>query len=292
MTLLPFSYSSNYGLPCFQTSPCEATDLLIFFPEVSILRQYRELGLLPPTSATDSNLRLIDYISFSSTLGILNVVDFLAYVIECIVILFNYYLISGRINLTKSATRSNAKFEVSLNRRQLLHCFRSAINISFYKNRWVKNDHKNLRRSIREILTVNTVYCGPLVKSLSANITTAIRPTCSPAKDGNEQGSAWIFVLSQNHSSRTPAQEEEGQQNKKRLLVIALITIPMIMILLRTMMYFLKRRVVKSIGIIDNIKRSVYRLLNVIPATVSFNINAPNLSTSWRGWFIYVYKEG
>ncbi|XP_062018990.1 uncharacterized protein LOC133735600 isoform X2 [Rosa rugosa] len=275
MTLLPFSYSSNYGLPCFQTSPCEATDLLIFFPEVSILRQYRELGLLPPTSATDSNLRLIDYISFSSTLGILNVVDFLAYVIECIVILFNYYLISGRINLTKSATRSNAKFEVSLNRRQLLHCFRSAINISFYKNRWVKNDHKNLRRSIREILTVNTVYCGPLVKSLSANITTAIRPTCSPAKDGNEQ-----------------AQEEEGQQNKKRLLVIALITIPMIMILLRTMMYFLKRRVVKSIGIIDNIKRSVYRLLNVIPATVSFNINAPNLSTSWRGWFIYVYKEG
>ncbi|XP_040362556.1 uncharacterized protein LOC121049399 isoform X2 [Rosa chinensis] len=32
------------------------------------------------------------------------------------------------------------------------------------------------------------VYCGTLVKSLSTNITTATRPTCSPAKDGNEQG--------------------------------------------------------------------------------------------------------
>ncbi|KAM5559728.1 hypothetical protein ABKV19_021086 [Rosa sericea] len=92
------------------------------------------------------------------------------------------------------------------------------------------------------------------------------------------------------HQGHQVAQEEEGQQNKKRSLVIALITIPMIMILLRTMMYYLKRRVLKSIGIIDNIKRSVYRLLNVIPATDSFNINAPNLSTSWRGWFIYVYK--
>ncbi|KAM5582388.1 hypothetical protein ABKV19_002682 [Rosa sericea] len=46
------------------------------------------------------------------------------------------------------------------------------------------------------------------------------------------------------------AQEEGGQQNKKWLLVIVLVTFAMIMILLGTMMYYLKGRVLKSIGYI------------------------------------------
>ncbi|XP_024182841.1 cysteine-rich receptor-like protein kinase 7 isoform X1 [Rosa chinensis] len=76
--------------------------------------------------------------------------------------------------------------------------------------------------------------------------------------------------------SRAAAQKEGGQQNKKRLVVIVLVTIAMI-ILLGTMMCYLQRRVLKSIGIIDNIKRSVYRLLNIVPGTDSLDGNAPNL---------------
>ncbi|KAM5548141.1 cysteine-rich receptor-like protein kinase 7 [Rosa sericea] len=74
--------------------------------------------------------------------------------------------------------------------------------------------------------------------------------------------------------SRAAAQDGGGQQNKKRLLVIVLVTIAMIIILLGTMMCYLQRRVLKSI---DNIKRSVYRLLNIVPGTDSFDSNAPNL---------------
>ncbi|XP_024167064.1 cysteine-rich receptor-like protein kinase 7 isoform X2 [Rosa chinensis] len=74
--------------------------------------------------------------------------------------------------------------------------------------------------------------------------------------------------------SRAAAQEEGGQQKKKRLLVIVLVTIAMIIVLLGTMMCYQKRRVLESI---DNIKRSVYRLLNIVPSTDNFDSNAPNL---------------
>ncbi|XP_062021487.1 cysteine-rich receptor-like protein kinase 7 [Rosa rugosa] len=77
--------------------------------------------------------------------------------------------------------------------------------------------------------------------------------------------------------SRAAAQEEGGQQKKKRLLVIVLVTIAMIIVLLGTMMCYQKRRVLESIEIKDNIKRSIYRLLNIVPSTDNFDINAPNL---------------
>nr|XP_011459977.1 PREDICTED: cysteine-rich receptor-like protein kinase 7 isoform X2 [Fragaria vesca subsp. vesca] len=74
--------------------------------------------------------------------------------------------------------------------------------------------------------------------------------------------------------SRAAAEEEGGRQNKKQLLVIVLVTISMFIILLGTIMCYMQRRVLKSIG---NIKRSVYRLLNIVPSTDSFDSNAPNL---------------
>ncbi|XP_050374853.1 putative cysteine-rich receptor-like protein kinase 20 [Argentina anserina] len=77
--------------------------------------------------------------------------------------------------------------------------------------------------------------------------------------------------------SRAAAEVEGGQQNKKWLLVIVLVTISIIIILLGTLMCYLKRRVLKSIGIVDNIKRSVYRLLHIVPSTDNFDSNSPNM---------------
>ncbi|KAL6223764.1 hypothetical protein ACLB2K_002622 [Fragaria x ananassa] len=77
--------------------------------------------------------------------------------------------------------------------------------------------------------------------------------------------------------SRAAAGEEGGRQNKKQLLVIVLVTISMFIILLGTIMCYMQRRVRKSIGIVGNIKRSVYRLLDIVPSTDSFDGNAPNV---------------
>ncbi|KAK9947383.1 hypothetical protein M0R45_003012 [Rubus argutus] len=77
--------------------------------------------------------------------------------------------------------------------------------------------------------------------------------------------------------SRAAAQEEGGKRNKTRLLVIILVTIAVFIILLGTIMGYLQRRLLRSIGIIDNMKRSVYRLLNIVPGTDVFDSNSPNL---------------
>lgn len=57
----------------------------------------------------------------------------------------------------------------------------------------------------------------------------------------------YIGHQTHHHVSLT-AEEEGGRQNKKQLLVIVLVTIAMFIILLGTIMCYMQRRVLKSIG--------------------------------------------
>lgn len=63
--------------------------------------------------------------------------------------------------------------------------------------------------------------------------------------------------IGHHHVSLT-AEEEGGRQNKKQLLVIVLVTIAMFIILLGTIMCYMQRRVLKSIGNLLKLRVNIY----------------------------------